>query len=140
MTPRGIRNNNPGNIRVGQAWRGLASPRQRTPEQRTETEFDVFIAPIYGIRALARLLRNYQRNHKLWTIEQIIQRYAPSHENDVKAYANHVGRQMGVGIYEPINLSESDTMQQMVEAIIRHENGVMPYTHEIHDGITLAGV
>ncbi len=51
--PRGVRNNNPGNIRLGIAWNGLA------PEQ-TDPDFCQFITPQFGIRALCIVLLTYQ--------------------------------------------------------------------------------
>ena len=48
--PRGIRNNNPGNIRHGANWQGL-NPKGRD----IDSAFCVFTAPIYGIRALAKV-------------------------------------------------------------------------------------
>ena len=44
--PRGIRNNNPGNIRRnGDPWQGLA-------KDQTDREFFTFQSAVYGIRAL----------------------------------------------------------------------------------------
>ena len=52
--PRGIRNNNPGNIRRnGDPWQGLA-------KEQNDREFFTFKSAVYGIRALARLLITYQ--------------------------------------------------------------------------------
>lgn len=59
MTARGIRNNNPGNIRWGDEWKGLV------PEtQRTDKSFCQFKSAEYGIRAMIIILRNYQRKRK----------------------------------------------------------------------------
>lgn len=138
MKPRGIRNNNPGNIRVGQPWRGLARPEERTPEQLAEFEYDVFIAPIYGIRAMSILLLNYQHRHQLATIYAIVARYAPASENNVIAYADHVAQRVGINIHDMIDLDEPAEMRSMLTAMILHENGIMPYTHEIGDAMTLA--
>ena len=82
--PRGIRNNNPGNLRrTDDPWQGLA-------ETQTDTEFFVFQSPIYGIRALARTLIKYQDKHRLCTIRQLIGRWAPNTENDTVAYIKAV--------------------------------------------------
>lgn len=59
--PRGIRNNNPGNIRHSDQWKGL------TPEQ-PDPDFCTFSTPEYGIRAMGVILLNYQRKHGLKTI------------------------------------------------------------------------
>ena len=70
--PRGIRNNNPGNIRRnGDPWQGLA-------KDQTDREFFTFQSAVYGIRALARLLITYQDKYGLCTIEGIITRWAPA--------------------------------------------------------------
>ena len=53
--PRGIRNNNPGNIRwSNDQWKGLI-PK----DQASDKAFCVFRSPEYGIRAMARILRKY---------------------------------------------------------------------------------
>ena len=49
---RGERNNNPGNIRKGSNWQGLA------PEQ-TDSAFGQFTEAKWGIRALAKVLLQY---------------------------------------------------------------------------------
>jgi hypothetical protein len=141
MTARGIRANNPGNIRKGENWRGLAKWVDMSMCQRTEKDFCVFIAPIYGIRALARLMLTYQNKYKLNTVHKIISRYAPSSENNTKSYSEHVAHSMGLqDAGTVIDVTDFDTMHDLIVAIIRHENGSQPYTHEIDDGILLAGV
>lgn len=118
MTPRGIRNNNPGNLRHGSPWQGLA-PRQ------TDPAFCVFVSPLYGIRALARTLLTYERRHGLSTISALIGRFAPETENDTVAYAQAVARACGVAPDTPISVR--DELAGLVAAIIRQENGVQPY-------------
>ena len=92
-TPRGIRNNNPGNIDYNPSvkWQGLADP-PREPEGR----FCRFAAPKWGIRAIARLLITYQDQHDLNTVRGIINRWAPPIENDSDAYVNAVASSLGV--------------------------------------------
>lgn len=116
--PRGIRNNNPGNIRHGDKWKGLA-PIQGDPD------FCTFISPEYGIRAMAVLLLNYQRKQGLQTVRQIISRWAPPTENNTEAYIRHVAERLGVGPDEPIVIA--DVLPTLVACIIRHENGQHPY-------------
>ena len=53
---RGVRNNNPGNIRVGDDWVGLAKSDEMTAWQAKEQEFCVFSEPKYGIRAMCKIL------------------------------------------------------------------------------------
>lgn len=130
MIPRGIRNHNPGNIRHGDKWQGLA------PVQ-SDTDFCTFISPEHGIRAMAVILLNYQRKHGLRSVREIIARWAPPCENDTGAYAAHVARGMGVDPDEPISVA--DRLPLLVTAIIRHENGQQPYDGGTIDrGLTLA--
>jgi len=84
MDPRGIRNNNPGNIRRSDdQWRGLAA-------DQTDADFFRFAEPRFGIRAMARILQVYQEHHGLRTIREIINRWAPSVENPTGDYVTAV--------------------------------------------------
>lgn len=116
--PRGIRNNNPGNIRHSAAnWQGQS---QRQPD----TAFITFDSPEYGIRALARILINYQVHHHLQTVEQIINRWAPPTENLTAAYVRAVARGAGVSPTARIDLTHNRALlARIVTAIISHENG-----------------
>lgn len=150
--PRGIRNNNPGNIERNPAnkWQGVMPRERMTPEQRAEKRFEVFASPAWGIRALAALLINYYDRHGLNTINKIIGRWAPPVENDTGAYARAVARETCIteavqgACATPndfINLHEYRRLRPIVEAIIRHENGLQPYSPEvIEEGLRLAGV
>lgn len=124
MTSRGIRNNNPGNIRKGEKWQGLA-------ENQTDSSFLIFKSPEWGIRALCRILRNYQKKYGLRDIRSIINRYAPPAENDTNSYIYSVCLALGIKDYTPVNLSDHNVMLKLLKAIIRHENGEQPYSDEI---------
>lgn len=123
--PRGIRNNNPGNIEFNPAndWKG-----QHPQSQQIDKRFCVFTEPEWGIRALMIILRNYQRKYNLNTVEEIINRWAPSNENDTNAYVNHVCKQMMVEKDEELDLEDKDTLINLSRAICKHENGVQPYS------------
>ncbi|HGF8676305.1 TPA: structural protein [Salmonella enterica subsp. enterica] len=134
-TPRGIRNNNPGNIRWGDDWKGLA-PKS----QRTDKDFCQFITPEYGIRAMIVILRNYQRKHGLNTISGIINRWAPTNENNTQAYIDSVAKSTGVTPDQFIHTDDSRFMMKLLQAIIRHENGVQPYGFDVFvRAVELAG-
>jgi len=118
---RGLRNNNPGNIRkTATDWRGEVVG--------SDSAFETFATPEAGIRALAVLLRNYQRKYGLRTVRAIITRYAPPSENNTESYVSAVARRLNVGADQPINLEDSATLSALVQAVIKHENGVQPYT------------
>lgn len=133
--PRGIRNNNPGNIRWGDDWRGLVPDALRT-----DKSFCQFTKPEYGIRAMIVILRNYQRKHGLNTVTDIINRWAPPVENNTLAYINSVAKFVGVKPDQVINVMDSRVMIPLLEAIITHENGVQPYGFDVFvKAIDLAG-
>lgn len=131
--PRGIRNNNPGNIRKGEKWQGLS-------EIQYDSSFCVFVSPEWGIRALCRILRNYQKKYGLNDVRSIINRFAPPIENDTDSYVYSVCKQIGVSEYDKIKLSDNKIMLNLLKAIIKHENGIQPYSdEEILKGIKLEG-
>jgi hypothetical protein len=142
--PRGIRNNNPGNIRKGDdPWQGLA-----TDGKVTDTAFCVFTDPTWGVRALARVLIRYQDKHNIRTIRDIIYRWAPPIENDTTSYVNAVCRAAGKTAGEIVDMHRYQDLRPVVEAIIRHENGAGPMKTEntwydaatIDTGLQRAGV
>ena len=131
--PRGIRNNNPGNIRHGANWHGL-NPDGR----KIDPAFCVFTTSVAGIRALAKVLINYKRIHGLNTVRQIISRYAPPNENQTTAYIQSVAKQLGVYPDTVIDIEERGILTVFIKAIIRMENGIQPYSDEtIQQGIDL---
>lgn len=123
--PRGIRNNNPGNIRHGSNWQGL-NQNGRT----MDPAFCVFMAPVYGIRALAKVLINYKKIHGLNMVRQIISRYAPPNENQTTTYVQSVAKQLGVYPDTIIDIEERGVLTVFIKAVIRMENGIQPYSDE----------
>lgn len=139
--PRGIRNFNPGNIRHGDPWQGLAA-------KQPDPDFCTFQSAVYGIRAIVRILINYQDKYGLRTIRQIIGRWAPPKENDTPAYVRAVATQTGRAANDQLDMQTYADLRPLVEAIIRHENGVGPLgtpntwydAQTIDKGLALAGV
>lgn len=118
--PRGIRNNNPGNIRRSAIpWEGKVEGQ--------DAAFETFATPEHGIRALEKNLTTYQTKHGLNTPREIINRWAPPTENDTGSYVNVVAQALGVGPDDPINVQDPAVMQRLRDAIIKHENGQNPY-------------
>lgn len=86
--PRGIRNNNPLNIRKGNDWKGERHPQ-------SDRQFEEFLTLELGIRAALVLVRNYMSGYngktpKFNTIAKIIRRWAPPTENATDRYINFV--------------------------------------------------
>jgi hypothetical protein len=119
--PRGIRLNNPGNIRHGDKWQGLA-----LEAEQDDPSFCRFIDPSWGIRAIARLLIMYQDKYHIRTVRAIIDRWAPTVENDTNAYIAAVCASTGFDPDEKLDLYRYEASRPIVEAIIRHENGRGP--------------
>ena len=138
--PRGIRNNNPGNIEAGIEWQGLAIPSEMSAEQKWERRFAVFKNPEWGIRAMAKVLGAYRTKHNLNTIAGIIGRWAPAGDgNDVGAYSRNVAQAVGVSPDAVIDTTDLDVMAKLITGMIQHENGEQPYKPEqIRLGISLA--
>lgn len=127
MSTRGIRNNNPGNLRPGTSpWRGQIGE---------EGGYCIFDTPENGIRALALQLVIYQDKHKCKTVRDIIERWAPPEDNnDTEAYIAAVADWLGVIDEQPIDLHDELRLATLTRAIIQHENGSDPYTLAQVDG------
>ena len=130
-TVRGIRNNNAGNIRAKSIiWDGQTGIDDKG--------FAIFKSPEWGIRALGKLLLNYERLHGLNTVQSIISRYAPPVENVTSSYINSVSKKLGLDPHTTFVVS--DYLPILVDAIIYHENGMNPYSDElIENGLSLIG-
>ncbi|MDX7987665.1 structural protein [Xenorhabdus sp. 12] len=118
---KGIRNHNPGNIRHGDQWQGLR-------DTQTDPDFCQFIAPEWGIRAMLKILRNYERKYGYNTIRQMIARWAPPNENDTEGYIAYVCGKVGIASSVVIDVDNEPTMRKVVKAIIQMENGQQPYS------------
>ena len=129
--PRGVRNHNPGNLRHGDQWVGLA-PEQRDPA------FCTFTGDVFGLRALMLVLLAYYRRHKLDTVREIIGRWAPPVENDTVAYVDQVAKRLGIGPDDVLNPERRETLINLARAIVRHENGKPPasYPPDWYDAAT----
>lgn len=116
--PRGIRNHNPGNVERGKdRWLGMSA------DQSADTRFLVFDTPEAGIRALMRILINYQERHGIKTMREAINRWAPPGENNSGAYVQHVSRLTGFDPDEPLDFLDREINVALTRAIVRHENG-----------------
>lgn len=114
--PRGIRNNNPLNIRIGNVWLGEV-------EHPSDPSFEQFVSMQYGVRAACVLLRRYIRHYKRTNIRSIIAAWAPSYENNTEAYVEAVSRYMEISPDDIIKYEDKDTICHLVQAMCQVENG-----------------
>lgn len=124
--PQGLRYNNPGNIEKtregGDAWFG---------EMQTDRRFAEFIHPLFGLRAMAYLLRKSKYTKQgLRTIAELIESWAPPADNNPTAnYAKFVAREAskhtGYGITADTHLHEltDEILLGIMLGIIKFENG-----------------
>ena len=138
---RAVRNRNPGNIRVGDPWQGLAVVEEMTPEQASEDSFCVFKSPKWGFRAIARILIAGQDKRGTRTVGEIVRRWAPPIENDTEAYISHVARDTGFAADEALDLHSYAALAPVVKAISVHECGGWFFDdRDLDAGLRLAGV
>lgn len=116
LPPRGIRNNNPLNIRIGNVWLGEVT----TPDDPC---FEQFVSMKYGLRAAFVLLRRYIRHYHRTTIPQVIAAWAPTTENNTQAYVDAVCRNSGLAPDAQLNYFDKVQMCRLVAAMALHECG-----------------
>lgn len=112
---RGLRNNNPGNIR----------PVSRN--QANNGAFTIYRTPEEGWGALGKQLKAYA-NAGLDNVASIISKYAPSSENNTGAYIQSVtagmSKRLGsdVGALTRLDLSDPRVLKALMQSITEHEN------------------
>lgn len=131
MLPRGLRNNNPLNIRIGNTWLG-------EKVHPTDDEFEEFVSLAYGIRAAFIILRRYIRRYHLNTIRLIVERWAPRTENETEKYIQFVCKDTGLMPDTKIQYNDKNTMCKLVGAMAFIECGQRIEVSEIIKGYSLA--
>lgn len=132
MSARGLRNNNPGNIRKSKdLFLGEIRPS-------ADKSFKQFENMAYGYRAMFRILGNYVRHYKLDTLEKVITRWAPPKENNTKNYIKSVSEWSGVDKDSKVWIDNRQQMCSIVAAMSRMENGVKANMSEVEQGFDLA--
>ena len=123
---RGIRNNNPLNIRhSADRWQGAR-------KEQTDKAFVQFETMAYGYRAAWKVLDSYwkhfKRERKPFNIRNIISRWAPPSENNVDAYVKNVLRLTSLGGNEnlprPFNGYQLEKLTRLLSAMTVVENGI----------------
>lgn len=129
--PLGLRNNNPGNIRVtGDQWQGMIG---------SESGMVRFQDVTYGIRAMATILGNDIIDGTN-TITSLISQYAPPSENDTAAYINYVVQDTSYDANQELPAT-SDTLFKLIRAQMKEEIGqtyaAMISDDDVNQGINM---
>ena len=112
----GLRQNNPGNIRSGAGFFG---------ETGVGSGYATFQNPLFGGRALARLLSTYKNKHGISNVDSLIDRYAPSGDNSPESRSNYKGfmaNKLGISKDDEIDLDDDNTKLAVMKAIVEFEN------------------
>ncbi|WP_042373092.1 structural protein P5 [Bacteroides neonati] len=125
---RGLRNNNPGNIRKSKTeWQGEIIPS-------TDSAFKQFKSMAYGYRAMIKLLQNYSRLNNCRTIRTMISRWAPPSENDTQSYIATVRTLTGMGADHVVDINDKETMCRLAAAMSQVENGKRAVMADVEAG------
>ena len=118
--PRGIRNNNAGNlVQTNIPWQGKIDL-----SENTDSRFEQFQDPVYGLRAMYKdIINDIKRGAN--TLDKLITQYAPKFENNTQAYINFVAKETGLNPNEEIPLN-ADVIVKLGKAIVVKENGANP--------------
>lgn len=129
--PRGIRNNNPLNIKYNPAnkWLGQVG---------SDGTFCIFDTAVNGIRAGAILLRKYMSTYGLNTLAAITSKWSPDVNGLSGAYASSVSKFIGVATGAVLNAS-ADTLALIIRGMIAVENGAK-YLNYYSDATIKTGV
>lgn len=114
--PRGIRNNNPGNL-------NFANQAGATKESGAGGRFAVFESMEHGVAALYKQLQIYFKRG-VNTLSSIVKTYAPASDgNNVDAYVSALSKATGKGANEAIDSGDTTTISRLMKGIVDHENG-----------------
>lgn len=130
MMTRGIRNNNPLNIRKNSdVFQGEVRPG-------TDRAFKQFSSMAYGYRAAFVVLGSYLQCGKN-TIEKIVRSWAPPAENNTMGYIAHVSQYSGVDRNKVLTAASGGDYRKIVAAMSRCENGVPANMADVEAGFRL---
>ncbi len=130
MVSRGLRNNNPLNIRK-------SKDKFQGEKDSTDSAFKQFVSMAYGYRAAFVILYTYLQQGKN-TVDRIIRSWAPANDgNNTANYISHVERRSGVDRYLTLNERSGSEYIKIVAAMSRSENGVDADMEQVKAGFNL---
>jgi hypothetical protein len=114
--PRGIRNNNPGNlVKTSIPWQGKVSPS-------TDSRFEQFEGFVWGLRAKIRDIVGDIKNKNQNTIRKLITAFAPPFENNTANYIQRVSAYTGIGA-DTLLTGSKEEIRKLSKIICVVENG-----------------
>lgn len=115
--PRGLRNNNPGNIRRNSdVFQGEVNPSR-------DKDFKQFKTAAHGYRAMFKILSNYYNKYRLNTIRKMINRWAPPEDgNHTEKYIKTVSDYSGI-LADDLLSFDREQMIRIVAGMSKVENG-----------------
>lgn len=117
--PRGIRNNNPLNIRRAKTpWYG------ETHFEKDDKSFCQFQTLELGWRAAFYLLRRKMFKYNWWSIEDIITEWAPPCENHTEKYIEFVSKDMDFKPHFKFYMDNMRSVFLLACSMCAYENGV----------------
>jgi hypothetical protein len=120
--PRGLRNNNPGNIEDGPLAKSLPGYKGPSPD---DPRYATFETPEHGLGAMDALLTSYGRRG-LKTYAEVTGRWAPKNpkdpNNDPDAYARFISPTGDPNA--PVDLSDPAQRKQLIGKMAMYENGM----------------
>lgn len=117
-TSRGLRNNNPLNIRISRGKPFLGEVRPSN-----DPSFMQFESMAHGYRAAFKLLDNYRKLYGCTQLVDFIRRWAPPIENDTNAYIRTVCKHTGYADVSTVDTRNEYQMKRIVAAMSFVENG-----------------
>ena len=125
---RGLRNLNPGNIRLG----GVRYKGEKA--ESSDSAFRQFEAIEWGYRAMFVVLHTYAVKHNCHTLREMISRYAPPIENHTESYIRRVCDATHLAPDERICTTDGAVMTALVAAMSEVENGVAANMSDVWSG------
>lgn len=138
-TPIGVTNNNPLNLRPTQP------PFEGTLRtvHTSAGDFTVFQSAAFGFRAACRNLISYYDRLGIKTVRGVIERWAPSAENDTAAYVAAVCNRTGFQADQPLELKSYEVAYNLLHAMTIQEQGSFDAYFkqwQLDEGLRRAGI
>ena len=129
--PRGLRNNNPLNMRIGDgSFSGEIKPSK-------DPGFRQFETMAHGYRAAFRQMELFLERDGLDNIDKIIHKWSPPTENNTRSYVAAVESFSGVSRHKTLSFSSGEELIKIVAAMSYIENGTQAIMSDVTAGFAL---